>query len=208
MRQQVLISADRNEVRNCGLSGMFGRDGFPWHIDGAISSHPPRLARPASRARAVVPEMLQAAETLPGRRLTAFPAYSKGCLTNFVSGVPLAQIQTRPMTPTAHLVHGDRYRMSPGHPRGRVSLGSEAGIPCSDPHARIAAAQCPHARRTRSRCGRQPTSRPWPAGSRHRRVPAEDRSHASPNAIRAGSANAANGEAGEDPRTEHLPSCP
>jgi hypothetical protein len=38
----LLRPTGREVARSWSLSGTFGHDAFPWHTDGAISSHPPR----------------------------------------------------------------------------------------------------------------------------------------------------------------------
>lgn len=56
----LLRSTDRGHAQSWSLSGMFGKDAFPWHTDGAISSHPPRrlVLRPVKLPEPTATELL------------------------------------------------------------------------------------------------------------------------------------------------------
>jgi alpha-ketoglutarate-dependent taurine dioxygenase len=57
---QLLHPTDRDGTRRWSLSGTFGRDAFPWHTDGAVSSSPPRwiVLRPVRLSEPTVTELL------------------------------------------------------------------------------------------------------------------------------------------------------
>lgn len=60
-RPILLRSTDRDAARGWCLSGTYGRGAFPWHTDGAISSHPPRwlVLRPMEVSEATATELLR-----------------------------------------------------------------------------------------------------------------------------------------------------
>src|SRR5215813_853252 len=68
-QQALLAPADRSGARSWSLSGMFGRDAFPWHTDGAISSHPPHwlVLRPVRLSEPTFTELLDPGDELRQR---------------------------------------------------------------------------------------------------------------------------------------------
>lgn len=68
--QPVLLRpTDRDGARRWSLSGTFGHDAFPWHTDGAISSHPPRwlVLRPVRLSEPTATELLSPSAELRER---------------------------------------------------------------------------------------------------------------------------------------------
>ena len=65
----LLRSADQREARSWSLSGTFGREAFPWHTDGAISSDPPRwlVLRMRSMSEITSTELLEPGTQLRSR---------------------------------------------------------------------------------------------------------------------------------------------
>jgi hypothetical protein len=57
----LVRSVDRREAPGWSMSGVYGRDAFPWHTDGAISSHPPRwlALRPVEFSEPTTTELLE-----------------------------------------------------------------------------------------------------------------------------------------------------